>query len=388
MVMHDGARIRSALIPEGHADLVLGLEAIEGIRALAKASPERTVAVINTSIRATTTVLMGDASPPEDVVAMARERTRPDGLLAIDFATACEKHLGDRIYANISMLGAAWQRGWLPMSRDAIEGAIRSVTGRRSDANVAAFTLGRRLAVQEPHAAAEPGTDELVEREAGWIRSVADRTAFRDLVGRARAMGLDDELVGMLAPRLPEFLAWGGRAYAERYLDVVERVHATVPAHPAAAIHNLHRTMCIKDEVFVAHQLTTEKKYARDRERYGIDGTHGDRITYVHLNRPAFAIFGKEIEFDMKTKDWMLRLVRRARFLRRLMPAWHTRERAFRDWYQTDVVGAVCSGRIDGARADAALRLPDQVTGFRQIRYPKEDAARARFAEILAEGAR
>ena len=385
MVMHDGARVRSALIPDGDADLVLGLEGIEGIRALGKASPERTVAVLNTSIRPTTTILMGTASAPDDVVAMAHERTRPDGLLAVDFATACEEQLGDRIYANISMLGAAWQRGWLPMSRQAIEDAIRSVTGRRSAANVAAFNLGRRLAVDAPGATTPQTTDELVAREAGWIRSNADRTAFGDLVARARAMGLDDEVIGLLASRLPEFLAWGGRPHAERYLDLVERVHTTVPAHTAAAIHNLHRTMCIKDEVFVAHQLTTEKKYARDRERYGIDAARGDRLSYVHLNRPAFAILGREIEFDMKTKDWMLRLIRRARFLRRVMPAWHVRERAFRDWYETEVLRAVCSGRLTGGAADEAMRLPERVTGFRQIRYPKEDTARARLAELLAE---
>jgi indolepyruvate ferredoxin oxidoreductase len=385
MVMHDGARVRSPLIPDGHADLVLGLEAIEGIRALGKASPDHTVAVINTAVRPTTTVLMGQAAPPDDIVGMARERTRPGGLLALDFATACEEQLGDRIYANISMLGAAWQRGWLPMSREAIEGAIRSVTGRRSDANIAAFTLGRRLAINAPAAASELTTDELIEQEAAWIRSNRDRETFQSLIARATGIGVDDECVRMVVPRLPELLAWGGRAHADRYLDVVAQVHVAAPQHAPAVIHNLHRTMCIKDEVFVAYQLTTEKKYARDRARFGIDPSRGDRIRYIHLNRPAFSLFGKELEFDMQTRDWMLRLVRRARFLRRLMPAWHHRERAFRDWYATDVVGAVCSGQLSDAAADEALRLPERVTGFRQIRYPKEDAARARFAELMAE---
>ena len=65
------------------------------------------------------------------------------------------------------------------------------------------------------------------------------------------------------------------------------------------------------------------------------------------------------------------------------MPAWHTRERAFRDWYERDVVGAVVSGRLTGAAADEALRLPEKVTGFRQVRYPKEDTAYARFAALI-----
>ncbi len=188
----------------------------------------------------------------------------------------------------------------------------------------------------------------------------------------------------MLATRLPELIAWGGAAYGQRYISLVERVHERAPDHLAAAVHNLHRTMCIKDEVFVAHQLTSEKKYARDRKRFDIDPERGDRIRYVHLNRPAFEVLGRHIEFDLETRDWMLRIARRARFLRRLMPAWHRRERAFRDWYETEVVAAVCDGRVTGPVADEALRLPERVTGYREIRYPKEDTAYARFGELLS----
>ena len=54
----------------------------------------------------------------------------------------------------------------------------------------------------------------------------------------------------------------------------------------------------------------------------------------------------------METRDWQLRLVRRARFLRRLLPSWHRRERAFRDWYEDEVVGAVCDGRLAGSAAE------------------------------------
>ena len=67
------------------------------------------------------------------------------------------------------------------------------------------------------------------------------------------------------------------------------------------------------------------------------------------------------------------------------MPSWHRRERAFRDWYVGEVVGAVHEGRLKGAAAEEALRLPETVTGFRGVRYPKEDAAYARFARLMEE---
>jgi hypothetical protein len=51
------------------------------------------------------------------------------------------------------------------------------------------------------------------------------------------------------------------------------------------------------------------------------------------------------------------------------------------------VVGAVCDGRLAGAAAEEALRLPEAVTGFRDVRYPKEDAAYARLSDLLAGAA-
>jgi hypothetical protein len=66
-----------------------------------------------------------------------------------------------------------------------------------------------------------------------------------------------------------------------------------------------------------------------------------------------------------------------------MLPSWHRRERRFRDGYESEVLGAVCDGRLAGPAADEALRLPESVTGFRTVRYPKEDAAYARFDELL-----
>jgi indolepyruvate ferredoxin oxidoreductase len=383
IVLHDGSRPHSPMVPLGEADLVLGLDGLEGARALAYASPDRTAAVLSTEVRSTATMLMGREQSPDDVVERGLRETRPDGLLATDFAAACHAVLGERIYANVAMLGAAYQRGWLPIPREHLEEAIAGVTGGRAPANLRAFLLGRVLATQPAPAPVDRDADTLLAEEEGWIRGARGRGMFRSAVARARAMGLGEEALRMLAPRLPEILAWGGPGYAERYLGLVERVKGSVPALVPTAIHNLHRVMAIKDEVFVAHQLTSEKKYARDRERFGVDPARGDRLSYEHLNRPAFDVLGRHVEFDIRTRDWMLALARRMRFLRRLMPAWHRRERAFRDWYAGEVIDAVCTGRLAGEAAEEALRLPETVTGFRTVRYPKEEAAYARFREIL-----
>jgi indolepyruvate ferredoxin oxidoreductase len=383
IVMHGGQRPRPPEIPAGGADLLIGMDALEGARALNYASPGRTVAVMNTARIPTVTMLTGRTRYPDDLVERAEAETRDGGLLATDFSAASEAAVGDRVHANIVMLGAAYQRGWLPVEREALERAIREVTGRQAEQNLAAFALGRAMAAREEPVPVEPDAAALLAREEAWLPSRRLRRRFRAAVERAEAMGLGEAAMRMLAPRLPEIVVWGGADYAERYLAAIERVRDAAPALIPTAIHNLHRTMAIKDEVFVAYQLTSEKKYARDRERYDVDPARGDRITYVHLNRPGVDVLGRHIEFDMRTRDWMLRLARRARWLRALLPAWHRRERGFRDWYETEVLGAVCDGRLSGAAAEEAMGLPSTVTGFREVRYPKEEAARSRFDELL-----
>ena len=383
VTMHDGEVPRPAEIPEGAADVILGLEPLEAVRALRLASPERTAAAVDTHRRPTTNVLTGAARYPDDLVERANAETRPGALVATDFTAAAKAAVGDTLYANVAVLGAAWQRGWIPVGREALEGAIRRVAGGRAEANLRAFLLGRVLAAGEARREAPEDAEALIARELGWVRGRRRRRAVARAFERARSAGLGEVAMRMLAPRLPEIVAWGGAGYAERYLAQIDRVRRAAPALTPAAIHNLHRTMAIKDEVFVAYQLTSGKKYARDRERFGIDRSRGDRISYVHLNRPAFDALGRRFEWDMETRDWQLRLMRGARVLRRLLPRWHERERAFRDWYEAEAVGAVCDRRLTGAAAEEALRLPEGVTGFREVRYPKEEAARGRLAELL-----
>src|SRR5690606_19442886 len=53
--------------------------------------------------------------------------------------------MGDAIYANPLLLGFAWQQGWIPLARQAIERAIE-LNAVAVGNNLAAFEWGRRLA--------------------------------------------------------------------------------------------------------------------------------------------------------------------------------------------------------------------------------------------------
>ncbi|MFX5914960.1 hypothetical protein ABTE45_19260, partial [Acinetobacter baumannii] len=48
----------------------------------------------------------------------------PDAIARLDTVALAEKLLGDAIYANPMMLGFAWQKGWVPLSLQALTRAI------------------------------------------------------------------------------------------------------------------------------------------------------------------------------------------------------------------------------------------------------------------------
>lgn len=407
-----GGPFTSNLIPYGKADLLLGVDVLEAARALDPStnqrvgSRERTAVIVNTHKTPTILTLLGkDDFAVAELEAQLRANTRADAYFSDDISRLSEHFFGNQLYANIVMLGVAFQRGLLPLSLASLEWAIHSGLGAAAADNLKAFNLGRCLVRDRAavlRAAAiyrEPDTYEEVLADKADILARSRRAGgrlgeqYRELVeATVTDWPEDDALRREFARRVYDLIQFENLAYARRYVDLVEQVRAADRpglglAATRAVIWSLHKVMAIKDEIYVAHLLTSEEKHRRDRARYQVDPARGDRIEYRHLNRPQFTLLGREIAWDMKTRDWMLNLMKRLRWLRRVLPDWHRREREFRDWY-TNLLPRFTDLATDASRYRTflkVLQLPESVTGYREIRYPKMDAAR-RQAEIwLAE---
>ena len=63
----------------------------------------------------------------------------------LDGLSQAVENLGDAIYANMIMLGFAWQKGVVPVSSRALYRAIR-LNGVDAETNLQAFELGRKAA--------------------------------------------------------------------------------------------------------------------------------------------------------------------------------------------------------------------------------------------------
>lgn len=408
-------------IPYGTADLLIGIDLLEAARSIDPrlpyrvASPKRTAAVVNTAKTPTILTLMGrDDFDIDEVQDAIKRYTVEDRYVAFNVGDLCERILDTKLYANIMMLGIAFQKGYLPLTREAIEHAIAEVTRGEKDRNLRAFKIGRKIAVRPDLFVVEPQHEYETARQAlrrktntleawygsEWVGRVIDRNKgervakqYRVLMRKTfrstRGMRVDDQLMRDVIIRAFDCFLWGGIEYATIYCDrLVEVFQKDNPDRghqiTRAVVWNLAKVMLIKDEVYVSALLTSPEKYRRDRKRFNVIPERGDKITYRHHNRPEFDLFGRRVRFEWKSRDWQLRIMSSCAFMRKFLPSWHARERNFRDWYMQLVDGIEWHGDRDYQRWTAILSTPHPVTGYREVRYPKQDAARKLSEQLLA----
>ncbi len=413
------------LIPYGKADLLLGIDLLEAARAIDPklpyrvASPQHTAAVINTAKTPTVLNLMGrDDFDPRKVENTLKRYVKPDQFVGFNVGDLCERVLDSKLYANIMMLGIAFQRGFIPLKRQVMEQAIATITSREKDRNLRAFNIGRKIAVRPDLFVVEAQHEyenslQTLRRKCNtleawfaseWVGKLIDRgkgprmarqfrVLMRQTLRATRGQRVPDDLMRDVVIRAYDCVIWGGtnrgmdyaRAYCRRVVDTFRKDSPEQEWKlTRAVVWNLAKVMLIKDEVYVAAMLTSPEKYRRDRRRFNVNPDRGDRIIYKHHNRPEFELFGHRFRFEWKSADWQLRIMSGCGFLRKILRGWHARERAFRDWYYTLVDRLEWNGERDYQRWLAVLTCPQSVTGYREVRYPKMEAAKRLAEQLLA----
>src|SRR5690606_23652723 len=114
--------------------------------------------------------------------------------------TLAVRLMGDAIYANPLLLGYAWQKGWIPLSHQSLIRAIE-LNGVKVEENLSAFEWGR--------AAAHHGTQSIMP-DAGKAA--------------AQVVPLPESLDKLIERNTRWLTAYQDTAYADRYLDAVNRI--------------------------------------------------------------------------------------------------------------------------------------------------------------------
>jgi indolepyruvate ferredoxin oxidoreductase len=394
-------------IPYGRADLLLAIDVLEGTRAIDPreqfrvASKERTCSVVNLHRQPTVFALLGKQDfDPEKLKAEIFAHSREEHSYAKNLSKLCEERLGSKQYVNIMMLGVAYQLGLIPVSAHSIAWAIKDTIRRDHRKNLKAFNIGRKLALEPralPNRPEASTWEHLVTAKTKILRKTrmfgrGHAARYEQLVSGAikHMKDLPDELKYDLALRIYDLMQYEDHKFARRYVKLIQGVYhrdfgGRGYAVTAAAIWNVAKVMLIKDEPYVAYLLTRYEKKVRDVAKYGVDESNGDRLVYRHHTNPEFNVGPWRLRFRITTTDWQLKIVSAMKWWRRI-PGWHKREAAFRDWY----LGLLDRVRLESdesyAQALEVLRCPEQVSGYREIRYPKQDEAVARVESLLGGG--
>ena len=136
---------RSTIISDGEADVLVGFEPSETLRALNKCNP-RTTVITNMATLPPITAAIGRGTYPDLDQLKQLIAAKTGGLITLD-AAALARKAGNIMSVNIVLLGALCQTGILPLSDEMVRQAIQTRTKAAFvDINLKAFDLGFQAA--------------------------------------------------------------------------------------------------------------------------------------------------------------------------------------------------------------------------------------------------
>jgi indolepyruvate ferredoxin oxidoreductase beta subunit len=137
----------STIISDAEADVLLGFEPSETLRALNKCNAD-TVVITNTAPLPPFTVAIGKGTYPDLQELQELIRNKTARLIAFDAQTLA-KQAGNIMSLNMVLLGSLIQTGIMPVSADDVKEAIRTTTKKAFvDINIKAFDLGFEAAAK------------------------------------------------------------------------------------------------------------------------------------------------------------------------------------------------------------------------------------------------
>ena len=373
-IANEPADINQVRIEKARADALIGCDLVVSSSPKASVTYQHahTRALVNTAEMPTGDfVRQRDANlRVDDRVAAIDKAVGKDRLATLDANELAVRLMGDTIYSNILMVGAAWQSGLIPISLEAMQRAIE-LNGIKIEENQRAFTWGRIAA---------HNIDALYELLDGLSSNVVE--TLDAMIERRRAFLADyqDETLG------------------ERYVALVGKVREAEAALggdsqlTTAAARSYFRLLSYKDEYEVARLHTQSEFLDQVRRDYG----KAAKLRF-HLAPPLLG--GKKDARGRPLKRefgaWMLPVFRVLAAMRRLRGTafdvfGYTGERRMEraligEFEETvdRVLDSTNAANLD--TAVAALEAFYDMRGFGPVKEEAVMKSRARIAEALAQ---
>jgi len=132
---------KSTIISDGEADVLVGFEPSETLRALNKCNSS-TVVISNLAPLSPFTVTVGSGVYPDLKNLQLLIKAKTANLIAFN-AEVLARKAGNVLSVNMVLLGALIQTGKIPLSKETVQEAIKTKTKKAFvDSNLKAFELG------------------------------------------------------------------------------------------------------------------------------------------------------------------------------------------------------------------------------------------------------
>lgn len=370
--------IKTIRVAEGGANLLLGGDLIVS-------SGEKVLGMLNPTTKALVNAhefMPGDFTMQPDLQmpsALMHKRLKDavlDGnLTSVNSSDLALKLFGDAIASNMFIVGVAYQKGLLPLSRDAIFRAIE-LNGVAIELNKQAFDKGRQWVV-------EP---EIIEKEAGVDAQTKPVIKSKSL----------DELIEHRAGILIDYQ---DQAYSDRYRKMVAQIRAVDQTKDLQLTHAVakyaFKLMAYKDEYEVA-RLYSNGAFADGLKRQFAGSNKDYKLTF-HM-APPFLSKPDPVTGKIKKREfgpWILPVFKTlAKFKGLRGTAFDVfgyaqerkLERILIDKYQEDI--SVISSKNDQLNENAALellQLPEHIRGFGHVKQKTIDKAEQKRLELIAD---
>ena len=369
------AEIRTTRVGMATADLIFGCDPIvtAGKETLLRMREGRTHVALNSHSTPTAAFVKNGnwQNPAEQCVAEITQQVGEGYVNTFDADRMAKQLMGDTIYVNPMILGYAWQKGWVPLSRASLMRAIELNEVAVAN-NKLAFDWGC-------HAAAHPDKVMAVLQPAQVIE-------FK------KRDSLDD----LIAKRVAWLTDYQNAAYAQRYSAFVDRVRqaeATLgkTVLTEAVARSLFKLMAYKDEYEVARLHTQTGFVERIAEQF-----EGDFKVHYHLAPPLLAkrndkgqLIKQKFGPGMLTGFKLLAMLKGLRGSALDVFGYteeRRTERALIGEYMGIVEGLLASLNADKhAKAVEIARVPENIKGFGHVKERNLAAARLQWQQLLGQ---
>jgi indolepyruvate ferredoxin oxidoreductase len=296
-IAEDPAGINQVRIESAQADALIGCDLVvsSSPRASVAYRKGRTRALLNSAeITTADFVKHRDANMQADArIAAVGKAVGEDNLSTFDANAVAERILGNTIYANVMMLGYAWQAGLVPVSLTALLRAIE-LNAVEVDNNKRAFNWGRVAAVSP-------------ERVTAFL---GDTPADSD--------SLDD----VISVRAEFLVGYQNQALADRYLALLQRVRDAQNSDDKlveAVARSYFKLLSYKDEYEVARLHTQTGFLESVRRDFGARAKLRFHMAPPLLSRRKDAR-GRPLKKEFG--GWILPLLRLLSHMRGLRGTW------------------------------------------------------------------